>query len=1330
MLESRTVLSADIYSTTVNTVLNVGLVNGTFESGDIQGWTAYESAGGSIGGTGFPNVVRQDTNGDGFLSRAAQFRVAGAGGGIRQDVLVSDTTVHVRVDVAATARANEPDAGIVELWLGDVLLDRHAFAPLAAGQFQRQTLRGTVENLRPGLHEVRLQLSRASATSSSATAHHLVDNWHISGQPLGVLANDDLPLPGPNTPLLISAPSHGDLELRDDGSLRYRPDTNFVGNDSFAYLPTSETNGLKLFSVDTAADALVTIDAASGAITTIGALGHNTGVIDLAHDGTNLFALNARGTRFELLAIDTITGAVQSAVQLRFGQALRTIKGLAAVDGELYVVFSHSAGYCGDACGAAHVLGRVNKATGQITELANYRDVDGGFNHDFDALATDNQNRILGIRFAEGFAIQTYVLGFSPPRLTTLGEAHPAGASVNDAVFVGDQHYLLSTKAPAVFRYDPQNVGYSTIVESVMMGSEASALSGLAFSLDQQPLAQTVQLHVLPADAPASRDDVYQATEDQSLTVLAAQGLLHNDAPFGTAATLEITRGPLHGSLDIDQDGAFRYAPDSDVFGTDVIQYRRVGANQSSNVATVLVHVTPTADAPRANDDAYDVIQERSIAVIASYGVLANDRDPDGGRITAELVSAPAHGQLQLLADGSFTYEPAAGFVGADTFRYQASDGTLRSPTVTVRLTVAPPPPPTAQGDRFVTLEDSLLTVESTTGLLANDQGFQDLRLFAQLVTDVQHGQLALQPDGSFIYTPNHNFFGTDRFSYQTREGELVSEAVEVEIMVDAVADSPQANFDEYNVPASGLLRVDAERGVLSNDRDADSDQLVAELITGTTAGTLQLRTDGSFDYTSDATFRLTDQFTYRATDGSLFSEPVTVLLRADAPRILVGNHRLQPDLPDQTVQIFVEGGHAVAGSDLFAMVGDGGPELIDLDLAAGVDAPAITHVDFKTGTIFAGLSDAARDLGSIPQVANWSITAAEGGSVSANGLLVTLTIDTTGFLEGNWPLALGNILPQHPFGPFNSGFAGRLAHVANGSITIDAVQVVGRHLFYNNSAWDGNSGAANVNDDLAIASDKVALLPGQKATRLNYSNYNRGINGVIVDVANLRAPELLTASDFTFRVGRSNQVSNWASAARPSFSIRPGEGVDGSDRITLIWPDSTITQQWIEVTLLPTAANRLPRADRFYFGNAIGETGDSGSNTLVNAVDVIAARDNQRGPFDQAAIDDPYDFNRDRKVTAADVILARDHQVGLLAALPLITPQPTPLAAPAVDASFAERATPRGAFGSQPLEPADETRRAMATVLDHVWEIEERLDVEGAIGKKRTTRAARAWIA
>lgn len=90
---------------------------------------------------------------------------------------------------------------------------------------------------------------------------------------------------------------------------------------------------------------------------------------------------------------------------------------------------------------------------------------------------------------------------------------------------------------------------------------------------------------------------------------------------------------------------------------------------------------------PVANNDSYSTSEDTALTVPAP-GVLGNDSSPSGAALTAMLVSGPAHGTLVLNADGSFTYGPANGFVGTDTFTYQASDGTATSNTATVTLTV------------------------------------------------------------------------------------------------------------------------------------------------------------------------------------------------------------------------------------------------------------------------------------------------------------------------------------------------------------------------------------------------------------------------------------------------------------------------------------------------------------------------------------------------------------------------------------------------------------------------------------------------------------------
>ncbi|MGA2069055.1 MAG: Ig-like domain-containing protein [Thermoguttaceae bacterium] len=73
-----------------------------------------------------------------------------------------------------------------------------------------------------------------------------------------------------------------------------------------------------------------------------------------------------------------------------------------------------------------------------------------------------------------------------------------------------------------------------------------------------------------------------------------------------------------------------------------------------------------------------------------SVSVLANDSSPDGNPLTAVLVAGPQDGTLTLESDGGFLYAPNAGFTGADSFQYQAEDGTALSNVATVTLNVIP----------------------------------------------------------------------------------------------------------------------------------------------------------------------------------------------------------------------------------------------------------------------------------------------------------------------------------------------------------------------------------------------------------------------------------------------------------------------------------------------------------------------------------------------------------------------------------------------------------------------------------------------------------------
>jgi VCBS repeat-containing protein len=295
--------------------------------------------------------------------------------------------------------------------------------------------------------------------------------------------------------------------------------------------------------------------------------------------------------------------------------------------------------------------------------------------------------------------------------------------------------------------------------------------------------------------------------------------VLGNDAdPDGDPLTAALVTGPSHGSLTLNANGSFTYTPAPDYAGIDSFTYRASDGTLTSSLTTVTITVNAVNDAPAAADDAYDTTEDTALTV-ATPGVLGNDSDPDGNQLSAVLGSGPSHGTLTLNANGSFSYTPAADYDGTDSFTYQASDGTLKSNPAKVTITItAANKAPTAADDAYGTAEDTALTVNAP-GVLGNDSDPDHDSLSAVLGSGPSHGTLDLNADGSFTYTPAHNFTGTDSFTDRASDGTLTSSLTTVTITVKAVNDAPTAADDAYTTAEDTDLTVNAPGGVGQRQR-------------------------------------------------------------------------------------------------------------------------------------------------------------------------------------------------------------------------------------------------------------------------------------------------------------------------------------------------------------------------------------------------------------------------------------------------------------------------------------------------------------------------------
>jgi VCBS repeat-containing protein len=559
----------------------------------------------------------------------------------------------------------------------------------------------------------------------------------------GVLGNDSYP-DGFGSLAVVTPPAHGTLTLNQNGSFTYTPESNWNGTDSFVYRLTDSdgdsdtaTVTITVNSVDDPVDAVddsySTDEDTPLTVAAPGVLGN-----DSYPDGFGSLAVvtpPAHGT----LTLNQ-NGSFTYTPESNWNGIDSFVYRLTDSDGD---------------SDTATVTITVNSVDDPVDA------VDDSYSTDEDTPLTVAAPGVLGNdSYPDGFGSLTVVRGPSHGGLTQ----NPDGSF---------------TCTP-----DPNFCGQDSFVYRLC-------------DTDGDCDEATVTIHVTCVnDAPVAQDDSYTTDEDTPLLV-PAPGILGNDYDVdgNELLTSVLVSGPAHGTLTLNSDGSFTYTPAENFCGEDSFTYKAYDGELYSNVATVTIHVTCVNDAPVAQDDSYTTDEDTPLLVPAP-GVLGNDYDVDGNELlTSVLVSGPAHGTLTLNSDGSFTYTPAENFCGEDSFTYKAYDGELYSNVATVTINVTcVNDAPVAQDDHYTTDEDTPLLVPAP-GILGNDYDVDGNELLTSvLVSGPAHGTLTLNPDGSFTYTPNPKFYGTDTFTYRVFDGELYSNVATVTITVSFVNDPMEAS--------------------------------------------------------------------------------------------------------------------------------------------------------------------------------------------------------------------------------------------------------------------------------------------------------------------------------------------------------------------------------------------------------------------------------------------------------------------------------------------------------------------------------------------------------
>jgi uncharacterized protein YjiK len=175
-------------------------------------------------------------------------------------------------------------------------------------------------------------------------------------------------------------------------------------------------------------------------------------------------------------------------------------------------------------------------------------------------------------------------------------------------------------------------------------------------------------------------------------------------------------------------------------------------------------------------------------------------------------------------------------------------------------------------------------------------------------------GALTNHGDGTFGYTPNTNFNGSDGFVYQICDSLAVCDTAIVTIAVNPVDDPPVAHDDSAATDEDTAVTID----VATNDNDPDADLVSASANTAcvacTTAsnGVVVNNGDGTFSYTPNSGFTGVDSFVYQICDSADLCDSATVTITVNpvnAPPVAVDDASLTGEDVPVTIDVAVNDG-------------------------------------------------------------------------------------------------------------------------------------------------------------------------------------------------------------------------------------------------------------------------------------------------------------------------------------------------------------------------------------------------------------------------------------
>ncbi|MFN6358267.1 MAG: Ig-like domain-containing protein [Bacteroidota bacterium] len=363
-------------------------------------------------------------------------------------------------------------------------------------------------------------------------------------------------------------------------------------------------------------------------------------------------------------------------------------------------------------------------------------------------------------------------------------------------------------------------------------------------------------------DGPDAEDDSLTVNENNPVIL----DLRNNDKDIdGSLGNPVILVGPLNGSAVINPNGTVTYTPKPNYNGVDSFMYRVCdnGIPVRCDSAWVRIKINPVNTAPNAIDDTLIVDEDNAITT----DLRNNDIDLDGNLTNPTIRIMPKHGIVVVNNDGLITYTPTADYFGLDSFFYQVCDnGTpVLCDSAWVRITVRPVnDSPNAINDTA----NTNVNIPVSIAVLLNDVDKDGTINNPIIITNPTSGVAVVNANGTITYTPANGFVGTISFSYRVCDNGTPARCDSAWATVNVLNNiqnlPPIALNDTIKVIENSKIKFD----VRSNDIDPDTNGLGKPIaITQPKFGTIQSTDDSNFIYVPFINYTGTDKFSYSISD-------------------------------------------------------------------------------------------------------------------------------------------------------------------------------------------------------------------------------------------------------------------------------------------------------------------------------------------------------------------------------------------------------------------------------------------------------------------------------